>query len=78
LGRVHSASTRLGGDVFEAAGDRFEPFRVEREPVDQRAADPGALCLGDIVGVGSEDLVRPRAHGGGRGPERIYLRLRRG
>src|SRR5205823_6509589 len=42
----------LGGDVFEATGDRFEARRVEREPIQQGGADAGLLRLGKIFGIG--------------------------
>ena len=74
------AADRVGqrGDVLEAAGDRFEPLRVERQPVEQGRADAGLFRLGKILGIGGEDLIRASADRGGGGFERSGFGISRG
>ena len=67
FGRVHSredAADRVGqrGDHLEAGGDRLDAFGVERQPVAQRRGEAPILGLGEVAGIGREDLLGSRPH----------------
>ena len=67
FGRVHAASTRPTGsgklgDRLEPGGDRLDPLRVEREAVAQAGGEALALGLGEVAGIGGEDLGRSGPH----------------
>ena len=63
---------------LDAGGDTFDLGGVEREAVEQRTGHAVALGLGNVLGVGGENLGLLRADRRRHGVERtVFLRCRR-
>ena len=77
-GRKHAPDRiRQGGDLFEAARGSLDAIRVERQPVDQGRAEALRLGVGEVAGVGGQNLRRSRAQRSCGGGKRLVLLLRR-
>ena len=78
-GREHAAD-RIGQrrDVLEAASDRLDPRRVQREAIEERRRQALRPAFGEIAPVGRQDLRRALAQNSRRRRQRpVLLRGRR-
>ncbi len=61
------------GNVLQPLGHLLDAFRIEREPVDERAVAARLLRLLDVGAVGFQQLVRARADARRHGAQRAVL-----
>ncbi len=66
-----------GRHVLDAPGDRLDALGIERQSIEEGRGGAAGPCLGDVLGVGVQDLRRGRADRGSGGDQRLVLRLRR-
>ena len=65
-------------DHIDAIGHRVDARLRESQPVHESAAHAASLRLGDVLGIGGQNLIRMGADGGRHGGQRRVLLLTRG